>query len=52
MQRNVDLSDGGWRQPVTQPLKIFTFEAFFMKSLLMAKSLEPIRKIIESGDET
>ncbi len=31
--------ESGWRQPVTQPLKIFTFEAFFMKSLLMAQSL-------------
>ncbi len=31
--------ESGWRQPVTHPLKIFTFEAFFMKSLLMAQSL-------------
>jgi hypothetical protein len=31
--------ESGGRQPVTHPLKIFTFEAFFMKSLLIAQSL-------------
>ncbi len=27
-----------WRQSATQPMKIFTFEAFFSKSLLMAQN--------------
>ncbi len=30
--------ESGWRQPVTRLMNIFTFEAFFMKSLLMAQS--------------
>jgi hypothetical protein len=31
------LSESGWGPPVIQPMQIFTFEAFFSKSLLIAQ---------------